>query len=247
MAALRTGAGLATVAVPRSILPTVAGFLPELMTEPLAESDAGTISGLALEQVLSLAAGKTVLAIGPGASMHPETATFMRALVADTQTPTILDADGLNAFAGHVDQLNGKLHPLVLTPHPGELARLNGMSVPQIQADRIATARRFAQQCHAYVVLKGHRTVIAEPDGKVWINTTGNAGMATGGTGDILTGMISGLVAQFPADVPTCVLAAVHLHGMAGNLAVQELGEMPLVATDLLRFLPQALRQGQAA
>src|SRR4030095_11798274 len=114
-------------------------------------------------------------------------------------------------------------------------------------ADRIGIARRFAQVCSAYIVLKGHRSLIATPDGKVWINTTGNPGMATGGTGDILTGLIAGLIAQYPDQIESCVIAGVHLHGMAGNLAARELGEMPMVATDLLRFLPQAIRQVRAA
>jgi ADP-dependent NAD(P)H-hydrate dehydratase / NAD(P)H-hydrate epimerase len=246
MAALRSGAGLCTVAAPRSIQPTVAAFMPELMTEPLSESLAGALSVLALDRFREIAKGKTVIAAGPGASMDPEAGQFMRAIFDRSEGPLVLDADGLNAFVGHVEQLEGNRRPLVMTPHPGELSRLNGMTIAEIQGDRMRAARNFAQQHHAYVVLKGHKTLVAEPDGDIWINTTGNPGMATGGTGDVLTGMIAGLIAQFPQQITKCVTAAVHLHGLAGDLAVQELGEMPLVATDIIRFLPRAIHHLQS-
>jgi ADP-dependent NAD(P)H-hydrate dehydratase / NAD(P)H-hydrate epimerase len=246
MAALRIGVGLCTVAAPRSVQPTVAAFMPELMTEPLSESLTGALSVLALERFREIAKGKTVIAAGPGASMDPEAGQFMRAIFDRSEGPLVLDADGLNAFVGHVEQLEGNRRPLVMTPHPGELSRLNGMPIAQIQSDRISAARAFAQQRHAYLVLKGHKTLIAEPDGNIWINTTGNPGMATGGTGDILTGMIAGLIAQFPQQITRCVIAAAHLHGLAGDLAAQELGEMPVVATDLIRFLPRAIQHLQS-
>jgi ADP-dependent NAD(P)H-hydrate dehydratase / NAD(P)H-hydrate epimerase len=246
MAALRTGAGLVTVASPTAVQPLVAAAMPELMTEALQENATGALSVLALERFREIAKGKTVIAAGPGASMDPEAGQLLRAIFDRSEGPLVLDADGLNAFVGHLAQLDGKRRPLVLTPHPGELSRLTGASVAQIQADRIGAARKFAAQHRAYVVLKGHRTVVAEPDGEVWINTTGNPGMATGGTGDILTGMIAGLIAQFPNEIVRCVVGTVHLHGLAGDLAVQELGEMPLIATDLVRFLPPAIRHLQS-
>jgi ADP-dependent NAD(P)H-hydrate dehydratase / NAD(P)H-hydrate epimerase len=246
MAALRTGAGLCTVAAPRSVQPTIAAFMPELMTEPLSESLAGGMSVLALDRFREIAKGKTVIAAGPGASMDPEAGQFMRAIFDRSEGPLVLDADGLNAFVGHVEQLEGKRRPLVMTPHPGELSRLTGTPIAQIQGDRIGAARNLAQPHHAYVVLKGHKTLVAEPDGNIWINTTGNPGMATGGTGDVLTGVIAGLLAQFPRQVTKCVTAAVHLHGLAGDFAVQELGEMPLVATDIIRFLPRAVQHLQS-
>jgi len=247
MAALRSGAGLSTVAVAKSILPTVAGFHPELMTEPLAETRAGSISLRALRSLNKLAQGKTVLAVGPGISRIPETSKLVRSLVKKQGLPIILDADGLNAFAGHASDLSGKGRPLILTPHPGEMARLLGSNVAAVQHDRINVARKFAREHQVIVVLKGHRTLIADPSGEVWVNTTGNPGMATGGTGDILTGMVAGLVAQNPGRVTEAVIAAVYLHGLAGDLAREQMGEHSLVATDLVRALPEAFRRVQQA
>ena len=247
MAALRSGAGLSTVAVAKSILPTVAGFHPELMTEPLAETRAGSISLRALRSLNKLAQGKTVLAVGPGISRIPETSKLVRSLVKKQGLPIILDADGLNAFAGHASDLSGKGRPLILTPHPGEMARLLGSNVAAVQHDRINVARKFAREHQVIVVLKGHRTLIADPSGEVWVNTTGNPGMATGGTGDILTGMVAGLVAQNPGRVTEAVIAAVYLHGLAGDVAREQMGEHSLVATDLVRALPEAFRRVQQA
>jgi ADP-dependent NAD(P)H-hydrate dehydratase / NAD(P)H-hydrate epimerase len=247
MAVLRSGAGLSTVAVPKSILSTVAAFHPEVMTEPLAETKAGSISLRALRNLNKLAEGKTVLAIGPGVSRVPETSKLVRALVKKQKLPIVLDADGLNAFAGHPSELNGKGRLLIITPHPGEMARLLGSTVAAVQRDRINLARKFARDHQLIVVLKGHRTLIAEPGGEIWVNTAGNPGMATGGTGDILTGMVAGLVAQNPKRVLEAVIAAVHLHGLAGDVAREQMGEHSLVATDLLWALPEAFRKVQQA
>ena len=248
MATLRSGAGLSTVAVPKSILATVAGFHPELMTEPLAETKSGSISLRALRGLDKLAEGKTVLAVGPGISRITETSKLVRALVKQQGLPMVLDADGLNAFAGRTFELNGKGRSLVITPHPGEMARLLGSTVAAVQRDRIGIARAFARKHQVIVVLKGHRTLIADPSGAIWVNTTGNPGMATGGTGDILTGMVAGLVAQNPKRVLEAVIAAVYLHGLAGDVAREQMGEHSLVATDLLPALPEAFRRiGQAA
>jgi len=209
---LRAGAGLSTVATPKSVVPTVAGFHPEVMTESLQENDDGTISLRALEygHVDQLVKGKTVLAIGPGISRNPQTAEFVRTIVAKYEMPMIVDADGLNAFDGCAEKLQGREHPLVITPHPGEMARLTRTSIAEVQRDRIGVARTFAREHNAIVVLKGHRTVIANPAGEVCVNATGNAGMATGGTGDVLTGMVAGLMAQSPKDVIRAVVAAVY-------------------------------------
>jgi NAD(P)H-hydrate epimerase len=245
MAVLRSGAGLSTVAIPKSILSTVAGFHPELMTEPLAETKAGSISLRALLALNKSAEGMTVLAIGPGISRNPETAKLVRAFVKNRKLPMVLDADGLNAFAGHAAELNGKGRSLMITPHPGEMARLLGSSVVAVQRDRIDVARKFARDHQLIVVLKGHRTLIADPSGEVWVNTTGNPGMATGGTDDILTGMVAGMVAQNPTRILEAVTAAVHLHGLAGDVAREQMGEHSLVATDLLRALPEAFRRVQ--
>jgi ADP-dependent NAD(P)H-hydrate dehydratase / NAD(P)H-hydrate epimerase len=243
IAALRVGAGLSTVATAESILPTVAGFHPEVMTEPLEETAAGTIAMNALERLNNLVEGKTVLAVGPGISHYPDTTEFVRKVVANHDTPIVVDADGLNAFANHATELNGSKRPLVLTPHPGEMARLTNSTTTAVQHDRLNTARAFAREHQLILVLKGHRTLIAQPDGTVWVNTTGNPGMATGGTGDILTGMVAGFIAQSPDRILNAVLAAVHLHGLAGDVACEGMGEHSLVATDLLKALPEAFRR----
>lgn len=245
MAALRVGAGLVTVATAQSVLPTVAGFAPELMTEPLAETDLGSISMRALEygRLDAIAKRKTVIAIGPGISRQAETSGFVQAVVAMHGSPCVIDADGLNAFEGCVDKLDGRRRPLVLTPHPGEMARLAGVATRDVQQDRIAVARRFAAERQALVVLKGHRTLIAEPGGRVWVNLTGNPGMASGGTGDVLTGMIAGFIAQNPGRVLEATLAGVYLHGLAGDVARNLVGEYSLVATDILAMLPLAFER----
>ncbi|HXY10820.1 MAG TPA: NAD(P)H-hydrate dehydratase [Terriglobales bacterium] len=247
MSALRVGAGLSTIATPKSVLPTVAGFHPEVMTEPLEETDAGTISLRALAQLEAVATGKNVLALGPGISRNPETSELVRALVKQWKGLLVLDADGLNAFAGLASELDGNGKSLVITPHPGEMARLTGMSITAIQRDRINVARSFAHEHNLIVVLKGHRTLAAEPKGEVWVNPTGNPGMATGGTGDILTGMVAGMMAQNPQRTLQAVIAAVFLHGGAGDVVEETLGEHSLVATDLLSGLPEAFRRVRTA
>jgi NAD(P)H-hydrate epimerase len=245
IAALRAGAGLSTVATAKSVLATVAGFHPELMTEPLAETDDGAISDYALGQIETLAKGKSVLAIGPGISRNEQSTDLVRNLMAKLQLPIVLDADGLNAFAGQAAGLNGKGRTLVITPHPGEMARLAGCTIADVQKDRLGIARKFARVHEVIVVLKGHRTLVVRPDGEAWVNTTGNPGMATGGTGDILTGMIAGMIAQHPKNAFEAVLAAVHLHGLAGDVMRDKIGEHSLIATDLLQGLPDAFRRTQ--
>jgi ADP-dependent NAD(P)H-hydrate dehydratase / NAD(P)H-hydrate epimerase len=252
--ALRTGAGLVTVATPRSVLATVAGFHPELMTEPLSETDSGSIAFSAMKGFWQAAEQKTVVAIGPGISRHVETAEFVRSIVQDSKIPIVLDADGLNAFERRAEDLNRRdrkgnakgaeeTQTLVLTPHPGEMARLTGLSTAQIQRDRVNVARKFAQEHGVILVLKGDRTVVAKPHGEAWINPTGNPGMATGGTGDILTGVVAGMLAQNPQRAFEAVIAAVYLHGLAGDIACKHLGERSLVATDLIKALPEAFRR----
>jgi ADP-dependent NAD(P)H-hydrate dehydratase / NAD(P)H-hydrate epimerase len=249
MAALRAGAGLSTVATPKSVLPTVAGYYPEIMTEALEETEVGSISKrtLAYGHMDAVVKGKTVLAIGPGISRHKETSEFVRIVVKKYDTPVVLDADGLNAFESQAGELNGKGRVLVITPHPGEMARLADSSVGAVQRDRLNVARTFAREHELIVVLKGHRTLVASPDETVWVNTTGNPGMATGGTGDILTGITAALIAQNPDHVPEAVAAAVHLHGLAGDVARETMGEHSLTATDLLPALPEAFRRVEAA
>ncbi len=246
LGALSVGAGLVTVATASSVWPAVAGASPALMTEPLAESDSGTISLGAFDygRFDSIAAGKSVLAMGPGLSTHPSTVEFTRRIVKEySQVPLVVDADGLNAFSGASDLLRGAGRTLILTPHPGEMARLTGLSTKEVQDNRVEVAREFAIRQQVYVVLKGYRTLIAEPGGQVYVNPTGNPGMATGGTGDVLTGMIAGLLAQHPSlPVEQVVSAAVYWHGAAGDLAAAKKGQFSLLATDLLQALPEALK-----
>jgi ADP-dependent NAD(P)H-hydrate dehydratase / NAD(P)H-hydrate epimerase len=245
MAALRSGAGLVTVATARSTLPMVAGFAPELMTEALAETDAGTISARAFEQgrLDGLVQDKQVIAIGPGLGLHLDTAELVRTAVERYRGPIVLDADGLNSFAGVTERLDGFQRSVIVTPHPGEMARLAGSSTAAVQSDRLDVARKFARDHRVTVVLKGHGTLVVEQDGTAWVNPTGNPGMATGGTGDILTGMIAGFVAQNLQHVAEAVRSAVFLHGLAGDVARETLGEQCLLATDLLTTLPEAMQR----
>ena len=245
-AALRAGAGLSTVAAPRSVLATVASFHSEVMTEPLAETEQGTISLRALGPGLDALLERKTVAIGPGISRNSETAEFVRAIVKRGDKAMVVDADALNAFEGSAGQLNGRGETLVITPHPGEMSRLTGLSITEIQANRLEVARNFAREHELIVVLKGHRTLIAAPDGTVWVNPTGNPGMATGGTGDVLTGMVTGVIAQHPQAALEATALAVYLHGLAGDLASESIGENSLVATDLVRFLPQAFAQARS-
>ena len=244
LAALRAGAGLVTAAVPAPALPVVASFAPELMTWPLATADAGQIAAKNLNaaEISALAAGKTVLAIGPGLGQSAETAKFTAGLLAATKMPAVIDADALNILAAKPVLLAklAKGRTLVLTPHPGEMARLVGSSAAQVQADRLQTARTFAQRLGVTLVLKGARTLIAHPDGRVAVNTSGNPGMAKGGSGDLLTGLIAGLLAQYPEDPARAVEAAVYLHGLAADIAVREADEHTVLATDSLAYLAQA-------
>ena len=242
IAALRAGAGLSTVASAASAIMAIASYAPEIMTEPLAETDAGSIANRAPDDpaLAAITDKKTVIAIGPGMGHHPDTVEFIRRFVRESKTPMVVDADGLNALAGQKLSFAG---PRIFTPHPGEMSRLTGKSIPDIQKDRIGAAREFAITHGIYLVLKGNRSVVAMPDGAVWINPTGSPAMATGGTGDVLTGMIAGLLAQFPSQPENALLAAVYLHGRAGELGAEQLGEKSLIATDLFEFLPEAIRE----
>lgn len=246
LGALRAGAGLVTVATATGVWKPVAAVSPALMTEPLDETDHGAISEEAFQngRFEAVAAQKSVMAIGPGISTDPSSVLFVRRVVGSlTGLPVVVDADGLNAFAGAAELLQGHGRTLVLTPHPGEMARLTGLTTKDIQNDRVNIAREFAMRQKIYVVLKGYLTLIAEPGGQVYVNPTGNAGMATAGTGDVLTGIIAGLLAQH-RDVPVekVLSAAVYWHGAAGDLAASRHGEVPLIATDILDAMPEALR-----
>ena len=239
LGALRSGAGLVTIAAPRSIVPILSAMMPEYMTEPLEETSAGTIDFTAVERVLDRQAD--VIALGPGLGQDPSTAAFVQAIVERAGVPLVLDSDGLNAFVEDPERLTGRDGvDVIITPHPGEMARLFGASVEQIQSDRLAHAREFASGHRVHVVLKGHRTVIATPEGRSFVNLTGNPGMATGGTGDLLTGMIAAWFAQI-LDAEGASKLAVYLHGAAGDLADADEGENALIATDIAARLGDAL------
>ncbi len=239
LSALRAGAGLVTVASSATAIPIIAAHSPELMTEALPETKDGDLSEGALPKIQSLAEKMKPVAMGPGLGTEKETQTLVRKLFAELPVPVVADADALNALAGTEWSGGGRVR--VVTPHPGEMARLCNKSVAEVQADRIAVARKLATERQTTVVLKGQRTLIAFPDGRVWINPTGSPAMATGGTGDILTGMVSGMLAQYPQEPDFAVAAAVYLHGLAGEIGAKHLGEQALIATDLLRYLPDAI------
>ena len=241
-AALRVGAGLVTVGIPSSVNDVLEAKLLEAMTLPLPETKARTLARSGLDRVLAFMRARTAIAIGPGLSTHPETVELIQSLMKHLDRPAVLDADALNALASRASLLTECKIPPILTPHPGEMARLEVEATPQsVNADRLGTARRFARERGVFLVLKGARTVIARPDGLLAICPTGNPGMATAGTGDVLTGMVVGLLAQgVPAWEAAC--AATYLHGAAGDLAAQQLGQASMLAGDLIAHIPHALQ-----
>ena len=241
-AALRSGAGLVTVAVPETIHNIMEEKMTEVMTAPLPDTGKGSLSREALQHILSLLENMDVLAIGPGLSQAPEVITLVRELIPLLKIPCVLDADALNALAGDAGILKKLQAPAVITPHPGEMARLMGVSPKAIQEDRIENALKAAAAWNVVTLLKGSRTVVAAPDGTVYINPTGNPGMATGGSGDVLTGIIAALIAQGLKPVRAAAAGA-YLHGLAGDLAAKEKGMMGLIAGDILSALPAASKK----
>jgi NAD(P)H-hydrate epimerase len=240
-AALKSGAGLVKVAVAAEILPTVAAGNPCYTTAALRHDLAGRLVHADAATLLSLCEDNDVIAVGPGMGQSAEVTALLIELVAKVAKPMVLDADGLTAFVGHVDKLAATAAPRLITPHPGEFARLVHADIKTVQAQRQALAVEFASEHDLIVVLKGHNTLVT--DGKrVYQNATGNPGMATGGTGDVLTGVIAALIGQGLEPFDAAQLG-VHVHGLAGDLARDQIGEVSLIATDLLDFLPAALRQ----
>ncbi|MDE0325558.1 MAG: NAD(P)H-hydrate dehydratase [Candidatus Poribacteria bacterium] len=245
-AALRAGAGLVTLATPKHLNPILEGLLPEVMTLPLPETEAGSLAVSATSAILEFAEKtKSVLAIGPGLSQHPETVFFVHQLVRENREQglslrMVIDADGLNALSQDRNIFSLLGRETVLTPHPGEMARLTGASVSTLEKDRIHTAQQFASEHSLTLVFKGAPTVSADANGEVWINSTGNPGMATGGMGDVLTGVIAGLMAQGIAS-ETAAALGVYLHGLAGDIAAEALGRHGLIASDVLKAVPQAI------
>lgn len=241
-AALAAGAGLVTAAIPESLLPIVENKVVEVMTVPLAETRQKSIALEALPAIENLLGTVSVCAIGPGMSRYPEASAVLRLVLEKSGVPVIIDADGLNALAQDINMVKGRQIPIVLTPHPGEMARLLGTTVEEVQARRLEVARQAALEWGVTVVLKGSRTIIAEPSGDTYLNLTGNPGMATAGSGDVLTGIIAGLMAQgMRPDVAACV--GVYVHGKAGDKAKEKTGEMALVAGDLIKALPEVLKK----
>jgi hydroxyethylthiazole kinase-like uncharacterized protein yjeF len=242
-AALRSGVGLCTVATASSQQPTIAGFTMELMTEALPETAGRAIAFKAKDHLDELAAQRDAVAVGPGLSLDAESQALARALVSEVPRPMVVDADALSALAGHLDLLEEASAPRVLTPHPGEMARLLGMTVAQVQADRIEIVRECCVRYRVHLVLKGARSVLGCPDGRVFINPTGNPGMATGGSGDVLTGMIGAFLAR-RFDPLAALQAGCYLHGLAGDLAAADRGEEGLMASDIIQAIPAALTPG---
>lgn len=240
---LRSGAGLVTVAVPESLNPILETKLTEVMTLPVAETSQKTLSASALERLLSFSKKCDVVAIGPGISTHWDTKKLVYELVENLKVPFVLDADGLNCLSDeeHFQALLRKKSPCVITPHPGELARLFKTQTKEIQKNRLRSVRQAAQKAKCAVVLKGAYTLISDESQKVFVNPTGNPGMATGGAGDVLTGMIAGFLAQSKTAVHAALLS-VYLHGMAGDFARDKHGELSLAASDIIHAIPDALR-----
>ncbi|NLW07411.1 MAG: NAD(P)H-hydrate dehydratase, partial [Clostridia bacterium] len=238
-AALKAGAGLVTAAVPQTVHNILEMKTTEVMTYSLPATAGGALSREALEPILNRLADSDVLAIGPGLSQDEATAEMVRELLPRLKVAAVVDADALNALAGHTELLTADHAPLVLTPHPGEMARLLGTTATKVQEKRLETACQCAREWQAVVLLKGARTIIAWPDGQVFINPSGNPGMATAGSGDVLTGIIAGLIAQGLQPGIAAALGA-YIHGMAGDEAAKHKGEYALMAGDLLEYLPSA-------
>jgi NAD(P)H-hydrate epimerase len=243
-AALRSGAGLVRLAVPEGILPIVATCNPCYTTAPLPQDAHGRLSTAALTELLELVHQNSVAAIGPGLGQSADLGNMLVTVLEQSTTPLVLDADALNVLVERLGALRKHHGPIVLTPHPGELARLLGCDIPKVQANREALAAEFARSHGVVVVLKGYGTVVT--DGlRVYVNTTGNPGMATGGTGDVLGGLIAALIGQ-KLETFAAAQLGVYLHGRAGDLAREQMGEVSLIASDLIDFLPHAFQRHAA-
>jgi len=243
--AMRIGAGLVTLGIPASLNPILEAKLTEAMTAPLPDAGSGYLTADAVERIHQLLEGKTALALGPGISTESPVQEVIAKLIPKTTLPLVIDADGITALLSRLEILKQYKGSVILTPHPGEMASLAGITTQEVQADRIGVAKSCAASYNSIVVLKGNRTVIATPDQEIYINPTGNPGMASGGTGDVLTGMIGGLLAQGLSPLEAAKWG-VFLHGLAGDLVAQEIGEIPLIASDIIDYLPDALAEVKA-
>lgn len=239
--ALRAGCGLVTLGIPRSLNPVMEEKLTEVMTYPLEETEEATISSSAIEAIWGLIKMRKAVAIGPGLTTHPEVKEVVLELIERSPVPLIIDADAINCLVGETDTLKKAKSPCILTPHPGEMGRLLSMTPDELQRERVDIARGFAMEHKVYVVLKGARTLVADPEGQLYINPTGNPGMATAGTGDVLTGIIGGFLCQGYLPLHSSILG-VYLHGKAGDRVACERGEIGIIATDLLDSLPKVIK-----
>ncbi|MFQ5901358.1 MAG: NAD(P)H-hydrate dehydratase [Thermodesulfobacteriota bacterium] len=242
-AALRVGAGLVTLGIPRSLNPVIEEKLTETMTYPLMETDDQTLSSDNIEIIKGLLKGKKALALGPGLTTHPEVKELLLNLIRDVVTvPMVIDADGINCLAGDIEVLQRSNAPIILTPHPGEMARLEDTTTSLIQEERLRVVREFAEEHSVVMVLKGARTLVSDTDGNLYINPTGNAGMATAGTGDVLTGVIGGLLAQGYMPLESAKIG-VYIHGMAGDRITEDRGMLGVIASDIADELPMVLKE----
>lgn len=241
MAAMRSGTGLVSLAIPRSLNAILESQVLEAMTCPLPETTDGQLDPSAFKPIMDLLSEKKCLAIGPGLGMSAETHRLVRQIIRQCPCPMVIDADGLNSLVGETALLKDLSAPAILTPHPGEMARLTGKTTTEIQNDRMGCARRAAEKYQVHVVLKGARTIVAHPDGSIYVNPTGNSGMASGGMGDVLTGLIAGLISQgYGPEAATHV--GVYLHGMAADILADTLGPIGFLAGDVINRIPEAIK-----
>lgn len=241
-AAMLSGSGLVTCGIPKSLNKIMEVKLTEAMTLALPETAEASLSLSAEEEILSFAEKIDAVAIGPGLSRHEETLKLVQNLLEKINKPVVLDADGIIALVENCDILKKRKAPTVLTPHPGEMSRLIGKDVREIQRNRTKVASDFAKKNNAILVLKGYRTIVADSKGDIYVNETGNSGMSSGGVGDVLTGMIASFVGQ-GIDTYSAAVIGVYLHGLAGDIAAKKKGQFSLIASDLLNTLPQAIQE----
>jgi NAD(P)H-hydrate epimerase len=242
VSAMRSGAGLVTLGIAESLNPIVETQVLEAMTAPLAECEYGILAEAAIDEITALAEGKSCLAIGPGIGQAEETRSLVKKIISQVDAPMVIDADGLNNIAGQTQLLKKRNAPTVLTPHPGEMARLIESSPASVQQNRLACARDFATNFGVHVVLKGAATVIAHPDGSAYVNPTGNPGMASGGMGDVLTGVLAGFITQgFTSEA--AAHAAVYLHGAAADTLAKTIGPIGYLAGELMNTIPREIKK----
>jgi NAD(P)H-hydrate epimerase len=242
ISALKAGAGLVTLALPECLNISFEAGIPEVMTLPLPDTKDGTIDKSALDILIKFLEGKSAVLIGPGITTNPSTSSLIKNLIKKVSCPMLIDADGLNIIADKIELLKDKPFPVVVTPHPGEMARMLNTTSKEIQANRIESSRKLSAEYGIYVILKGARTIVATPEGEAYINPTGNPGMATAGTGDVLSGIIAGFISQGLSAKDSSILG-VYLHGMAGDIAAAKLSQTALIASDLLKTFPEAVKR----